>query len=1472
MGLLAPGWLALQLLAVPIILLHRRRAAPRPHLVGNLFIWRRVLVERPPRHQRLFASLLLVLQLAALSAAALALAQPVLLRPGGERQPIHVVLDGSASMMAPVPGGGDRFQAALEELAARSARFPEAAYTLLLAGGPHPRVVARDLDRAALLREARRLSPSFAPAAWEQAGSLLASLPGPPAPVWLAGDGQGGAIEIVRSALEPSGRDVGVSLLSAGEPLPNLAVTALSARPTGASLDRYAVLVEVSNASDQATRVQLSLALTSLAPGPPAEPRPVLSRELEVDARASRRLQEEISLPPDGLWVAEARIDPQDPFPLDDAAALVVLPPRPTLVYLVSARGEPWQRALRALPEVAVTWRQVLPSQPPEGYDLVIYDGLLPERLPSSASVLVPPAGAKAAEGAGAPRAAGGGAAPSGTLEGMGPATLFYGEPIPRPTSASWWQEDDPLFQFVDWSEVTLHGVHPLQARAGTTVLMDSPEGPLMLGLQDPPSLLLGFDPGQGRLASLPTFPVWVANLVRWANPQAWDRVAPALGLGEILPLPASGRLVTPGGAQVTAGPWQVTHPGVYRLVPGGTEAPSEQASWARATAPLPRGEADLTDVAPSTWVDPEPPATPGSGSLRQQTLAGGLTVVFGLLLLAELILWLQREATGGFSLGGWLRRHWPALVSRALALVLVAGAAAGAAHTVPSDLNELWVLLDRSDSVDRSLREEAWRWAGRLKAEAGERRLGVVLFGVQPALEHPPDDPARLPPTPRASVDASGTDLEAALRLAAARLHPPARLVVATDGHATRGDAGLLLERLRELGTPVDVVPLAREAPAEVAIDQLRVRPQTDPGAPYLVRVSLRAGQPTPARLVLRAAGVPVAERQVRVPAGSSAFDLTARAPDLPGVLPLEVTVEAPVDDRPENNRAEAAVRVGEPPRVVVVSGGDPVTAPLLRAQGLEPAVMRPEALPSDPSFWEALGALVLEDVPATALTQVQRRSVEHLVRDLGGGLLVVGGPQAFTSGGYQGTELERLLPVSLQLPQDLLVPRVAMVLVIDRSGSMGEHQGQRTKLDLAKQASLSLFDNLSTDDLLGILAFDTQATWVVPLNRVGSGGGVLQRLARISPSGGTNLGPALDEAITALEPVSAVVKHVLILSDGKSTPGPFLRRAREAAAASISLSTVAIGRDADRELLASLAQEGGGRHYYTDDVERLPEIFLREVRAVTAPQVLVGPHPVAVREREPFLSGAPSRFEPIERLNAASPRPEATLQLATEAGRPVLASWSYGLGRVAAFLSYPAPGWAGEWAHLPALWAQVARWLLPSPTGLHASSTLEVASGAGTLTVDLLDMEGGYVNFAPLEGTLQAPDGSTRPLELEQVAPGRYRAAFPASQPGAYLVTVRRTDQGPAAPVTTASAWVAAAPELELHTRPAPQLYELARETGGRVLNLDDDLDQVWEALAGAQTRRSLRLPLVLAGLALFLADLSLRLARIRRRQPAS
>ena len=116
--------------------------------------------------------------------------------------------------------------------------------------------------------------------------------------------------------------------------------------------------------------------------------------------------------------------------------------------------------------------------------------------------------------------------------------------------------------------------------------------------------------------------------------------------------------------------------------------------------------------------------------------------------------------------------------------------------------------------------------------------------------------------------------------------------------------------------------------------------------------------------------------------------------------------------------------------------------------------------------------------------------------VGKLGGGFIMIGGMNSFGVGGYYRTAVEELLPVKLQAPDQEEQQSSALALVMDRSGSMAG-----PKLEFCKSAAAATAELLSAKDHLGVYAFDSAVTVVVPMTKIPEGGGGRSRV-RLAPS----------------------------------------------------------------------------------------------------------------------------------------------------------------------------------------------------------------------------------------------------------------------------------------------------------------------------------------------------------------------------------
>jgi len=200
----------------------------------------------------------------------------------------------------------------------------------------------------------------------------------------------------------------------------------------------------------------------------------------------------------------------------------------------------------------------------------------------------------------------------------------------------------------------------------------------------------------------------------------------------------------------------------------------------------------------------------------------------------------------------------------------------------------------------------------------------------------------------------------------------------------------------------------------------------------------------------------------------------------------------------------------------------------------------------------------LVLDNVAAFQLSYAKMENIERYVRDLGGGLLVIGGSQSYGAGGYYRTPLERVLPVDMRPPARLDLPHVALLFVLDKSGSMGAGPEGSTKLDLAKAAAMAAADIMNPTDQVGILGFDAAWDWVLPFRQVGKGEWISERLAGLQSDGGTDLYKAMVEAHRVIATKQAAIKHVLVLSDGLTDKADFSTLVTKMARDGITVSTV--------------------------------------------------------------------------------------------------------------------------------------------------------------------------------------------------------------------------------------------------------------------------------------------------------------------------
>ncbi len=871
---------------------------------------------------------------------------------------------------------------------------------------------------------------------------------------------------------------------------------------------------------------------------------------------------------------------------------------------------------------------------------------------------------------------------------------------------------------------------------------------------------------------------------------------------------------------------------------------------------------------------------------------------------------WIGRKSLGG--LGDGARRL--AFAIRILVVAALVITLAGPEHRLESDAVATITVVDRSDSLGRDAQQtiDTYLLEASASARQGEDRIGVVTAARDPLAQLLPIGGA--PPAEQlASLfggananpgRTDGTDLASSLRLALA-LKPDdaaARILLLTDGNETEG---VLLDAARSAkaaGVPVDVVPVVAPDRDDVVFESLTAPRTGRIGQTVRLAASIRSSATTRGTLSVFADGTPIDispsdpntnGRAVELQPGANRFSFTS-------VLPAGGPLTYRAVFTPDNNTADAVARNNEQRSTVFVESEGRVllyamesTAPAalvaaLRDREIDVEVARPGAGPANLTELQAYDAVIFFDIPQSAITLREQQEIASYVHDLGGGFVMIGGPDSFGAGGWIGTPIAEILPVRLDPPAKRRMPRGALAIVLDNSGSMAAPVTgtSLSQLEVAVEGAAAAVGSLSELDIVTVIRFDSNYEVVVPPTDLTQRGAVFNALRRITSGGGTNMLPGLRRAIELLREQNAAVKHAVVLSDGQTmgNPGAMQNIVNLATNDGITISTITIGDFSNDQLMERLATLTGGTYYpitTSQGVAQLPEIFITEAQLVRRSLIWEG-DPV-----QPTLTGLGSStmgginaLPPVTGYVVTADRGGAALitsriQTDPDTPDPFTAQWQHGLGRVAAFTSDATARWSTAWLEWPAFaafWEQHARWVM-RPAGEANVRVATRRDGDRTLvTLTALDDAGEPVNFGTVRGRVafsEAGERDSEALTFRQTGPGRYEGSFTSDGTGTYLMAIRYDGVGPEQSGGTITAAVDMPFADEFRTRGVDRalLERVAAETGGRVLAGNPQADDLFsrEGLTAPVALTPIWIAVALAAVGLFLADVAVRRVRL-------
>jgi uncharacterized membrane protein/Mg-chelatase subunit ChlD len=836
-------------------------------------------------------------------------------------------------------------------------------------------------------------------------------------------------------------------------------------------------------------------------------------------------------------------------------------------------------------------------------------------------------------------------------------------------------------------------------------------------------------------------------------------------------------------------------------------------------------------------------------------------------------------------------RRRRAALAIRTILLSALVLALAGVQLVLPVDRLASVFVVDLSDSVGESGREDALAFLRQtLDVMPEGDQAGIVAFGKDALVERLPEE-IRAIDRLRSTPVKAATDIGGALRLATA-LFPDAaqkRIVLISDGNDTtgRGQREAALAAARGIQVETRVVGLVDRD--EVLVDRLTTPSTARLGEEIEAVAEITSSIDQPATVRLFADGALVETRQVvgGLKAGSNRVVFHVK-PTEPGFHTFRAVVEAAQDTFSQNDRADSNTIVKGEPRTLVLAGNEAVAAELVKALKTERQLVDtvvPEALPTDFSSLLAYDSIVVVDVPRLRFTDKQLLAMQTYVRDLGRGLVMVGGPDAYGAGGYTKTPLEETLPVDMGVRNRQKEPDIALVVVIDKSGSMdachcntfnggmgggGQLQGVR-KVDIGKEAILRAAAALTARDELGVIAFDESAHWVVQTKPLGQIGDLQGQIAGINPLGTTNIYSGLDQAVESLEKVTATRRHIILLTDGWSRSGEYSQILQRMKAAGITLSTVGAGGGAN-PFLEQLAKQGGGRFYAAENVASIPDIFLKETQQVAGQQIVEEPFFPIQTSTSPILRGLETGLPKLLGYNGTTIKSAAQQVLVSARDDPILAQWQYGLGRAVAWTSDSTGRWAKNWVGwngFTRFFSQLVGWTFPGEESGGIEASFESVGGRTRLHVESVETDGSPRDFYRTLAVVVGPSLTPQEVSLDQVAPGVYETDLGEIESGAYAVRISQMRSGAPALGRTVGLVEPVAAEYRLLGVNQPLLAALRAATGGGVIALPTD---PWRHdLRVTSSFTELWPWLLILALLLWPLDIALRRVSIGRRELA-
>ena len=795
-----------------------------------------------------------------------------------------------------------------------------------------------------------------------------------------------------------------------------------------------------------------------------------------------------------------------------------------------------------------------------------------------------------------------------------------------------------------------------------------------------------------------------------------------------------------------------------------------------------------------------------------------------------------------------WKKLHYVVYALRIAAISCLIFALANPYILLPIDKEQVLFLMDRSASTSGEEHIATQFIQEALPNKEEKHEEGIYSFADTLKTEVLLSSEVETMPQLSTMTSVSHTNIEEALKMVTsiADKQKATRIVLLTDGNETKGEVLLEANKYANSNVSVDVVPLEKTIHEDIVLESFETPQVAYDGEQQQLVMNVYAESEKQAELILYENDEKILQQSVALQAGNNRYTFShiSRAT---GLVKYEALVQTANDAFLENNKLTSVTTVQASPRLLIVKDDKEATAipQLIGTNTIDYTVIDATMLPTSLSSYLAYNAIIFDNVSAHTVGEAKMEVIEQAVKHFGVGFMMVGGEQSYGLGGYFKTPIEELLPVVMDVQGKHEMPSLGLVLVIDRSGSM-----VGSKLELAKEAAARSIELLRDDDTLGVIAFDGQPWPIVETAKLTDKEEAKDLVLSIPAGGGTEIYSSLALAYESVQDLKLQRKHIILLTDGYSaTNSPYDELIEVGLEKNVTLSTVAIGQDADRNLLESLSETGNGRFYNVVDETTIPSILSRETSMMTRTYIEDNPFYPTIYNADKWNHLFADGVAQMNAYIGTTAKPMATVVVESEKEDPILATWQYGLGTTIAFTSDSSGAWAGQWATWAKwreFWQTAIAELLPS---YHDVAYSVKSEGNGQFTITDVSNEAAFLTIAAVNET-----GEELPIDTDVLSASKMKVTV-EGEPGLVFFSIINKD----GEMSKVGVQMPYSDEYKQRATNTALLETVAEVSGGKVLESAEDVFRPFD-YKGTESRSITTWLLVLA-LLLFFIDITLR-----------